>query len=300
MARLVSRTMQLKERMNNEITLRLMQQTDLAFADSLRSLAGWNQTLGDWKRFLAFSPQGCFLAEYGGAPAGTVTTMCYGKELAWIGMLLVHPDARGRGIGCALLARCVEHLRAIGIACIKLDATPQGKALYDQFGFEEEWSLTRWETRAFTLVKTESEHDVHPYAPPDQRAIEQLDGTAFGVSRETLLEDLLRTGCPTLVHKKNGVLGGYGVIREGARAHYLGPLVAPETHSAAILATTLLSGVAGKAVYWDIPDLNTESIGLATALGFTRQRALARMFLGRNNTPGSPPHYFAIADPALG
>src|SRR6266581_1863470 len=88
-----------------EISLRLLGPTDLAFADSLRELAGWNQTIDDWQTFLVLSPEGCFVAEWNGSPAGTATTVCYGKELAWIGMLLVHPAFRRRGIGRALLAR---------------------------------------------------------------------------------------------------------------------------------------------------------------------------------------------------
>ena len=129
----------------DEIKIRPMARSDLAFADSLRALVGWNQTLNDWKRFLDLSPQGCFIAEWNGTCAGTATTLCYGGDLAWIGMVLVHPDFRGRGIGRALLNHCVAYLRGRGIRCIKLDATPQGKLLYDRLGFQEEWPLTRWE-----------------------------------------------------------------------------------------------------------------------------------------------------------
>src|SRR5207249_1685387 len=136
-----------RKQMKSKLILRHLRPEDLAFADSLRELAGWNQTLDDWRGLLELSPEGCFLAEWDGAPAGTITTICYGQELAWIGMLLVHPDFRGRGIGRALLARCVEHLKAAGIRAIKLDATPDGKMLYEQFGFREEGSIMRCEIR---------------------------------------------------------------------------------------------------------------------------------------------------------
>src|SRR2546426_751837 len=126
--------------MKPEVSLRCLTQADLRFAHSLRELAGWNQTIADWERWLALSPQGCFIAEWNQSPAGTATTIRYEQGLAWIGMLLVHPDFRGRGIGEALLAHCVEYLRSQGVPCIKLDATPQGKVLYDRIGFQEEWS----------------------------------------------------------------------------------------------------------------------------------------------------------------
>ena len=83
------------------------------------------------------------------APAGTATTTFYAPELAWIGMVLVHPDYRRRGIARALLARCIEYLRGRGARCIKLDATPLGKQVYDELGFKDEWTLTRWECAKF-------------------------------------------------------------------------------------------------------------------------------------------------------
>ena len=59
------------EMIHPPLRLRLMTRGDLPFADSVRFLAGWNQTPADWERFLATEPDGCFLAEWNGAPAGT-------------------------------------------------------------------------------------------------------------------------------------------------------------------------------------------------------------------------------------
>src|SRR2546425_10786138 len=130
--------------MSSPLRFRLLDREDLPFADSLRALAGWNQTLDDWERFLALEPEGCFLADWNGTPAGTATTIVYGPELAWIGMVLVHPEFRRRGIGRALLQHCIDSLRERGVRCIKLDATPVGRAVYRDLGFHDEWTLKRW------------------------------------------------------------------------------------------------------------------------------------------------------------
>src|ERR1041384_2093827 len=103
--------------MNRQLNLRLFTKADLPFADSLRAVAGWNQTIRDWQRFLALQPEGCFLAEWNGSPAGTATTIAYGTEVAWIGMVLVHPDCRSRGIGTALLQHCIDFLRRRQVRC---------------------------------------------------------------------------------------------------------------------------------------------------------------------------------------
>src|SRR3954470_6746665 len=104
------------------LTLRHLTAADLPFADALRATAGWNQTLTDWRRFLDLSPCGCLLAECDGRPVATATTIVYGQELGWIGMLLVHPDFRRRGIARVLMDHCIEILRSAGVRSIKLDA----------------------------------------------------------------------------------------------------------------------------------------------------------------------------------
>ena len=106
-----------------------MQCSDLASCDELRRLVGWNQLPEDWGLLLQLSPPGCFIAERDGRIVGTVTTVQYQKKIAWIGMLIVHPDSRGRGVGAQLLTRAIEFLRAERIPSIKLDATPQGEPL---------------------------------------------------------------------------------------------------------------------------------------------------------------------------
>src|SRR5260370_3718505 len=106
--------------MNSPLRVRSLAVADLAFADSVRALAGWNQTLDDWRRFLAADPEGCFLAEWNGAPAGTATTTFYAPELAWIGMVLVHPSYRRRGIARAFLGRAIEYPLRRRPRCLQL------------------------------------------------------------------------------------------------------------------------------------------------------------------------------------
>src|SRR6266404_8815729 len=124
--------------------MRHMTRQDIAGGMRLKDLAGWNQTEADWERFLSSSPDGCFVAEIDGRVIGTVTTIVYEDRFAWIGMVLVDPGFRNRGIGRALLQRAIEHLESRNLACIKLDATPQGKPVYEKVGFVSEYEIERW------------------------------------------------------------------------------------------------------------------------------------------------------------
>ena len=203
--------------MNSPLRLRLMTRADLPFADSVRALAGWNQTFADWERFLAAEPDGCFVAEWNGAPAGTATTTVYGLELAWIGMVLVHPEYRRRGIGRALLERCVEHLRARGVRCLKLDATPLGKQVYDSLGFKDEWTMTRWVCPVTPPQTTAGELGLRSCRATDAELIEPLDVAAFGVSRQSLRRTLSRQSrCSLVLAPAGNGIAGYGLLRAGS------------------------------------------------------------------------------------
>lgn len=285
--------------MNAAPRVRLLAREDLPFADSLRALAGWNQTAADWERFVKWDPAGCFLAEWEGNPAGVVTTITYGRELAWIGMALVHPDFRRRGIGRALLERSVDYLRGKNIRRVKLDATPQGKPLYEKLGFQEEWSFKRWERQGESRENAADDCCVRPWRTGDAELVEAIDTEAFGVNRRRLIESLASQSSRAFVHEVNGTVEGYGLLRPGSRAFYLGPVVARSSAAGAALVANLLSG-AGP-VFWDMPGPAAAStLALPKHLGFYEQRVLTRMYLGENSTPGDPRKVFALAGPELG
>jgi GNAT superfamily N-acetyltransferase len=291
----------LKSVVDQPLKLRVMNAGDIEFAASLSALAGWNQTPDDWRRFLKYDPSGCFVAEWNDAPAGTATTASYGKDVAWIGMLLVHPDCRRHGIGKALLHQCIEYLQQRGVRSIKLDATPLGKKLYDTIGFRDEWTLTRWETYGLAVPFSGQRNGrVAAWSEAGLRHIAEIDLQGFGVSRQTML-GLTADQSRLWFHAgDDGTLDGHALLRPGLRANYLGPVVALTPEAGEELVRLAISKTPNQPVYWDIPDQNTAAVELARSLGFTAQRQLTRMYLGQNHRPGIPAHIFAIAAPEIG
>ncbi|MBI3875105.1 MAG: GNAT family N-acetyltransferase [Verrucomicrobia bacterium] len=287
--------------MSSPLKLRVMTQWDIEFADHLREMANWNQTPDDWRRFLAMEPEGCFVAEWDGIPVGTVTTTTYGADLAWIGMMLVHPDYRGKGIGRALMEQALNYLKNRNIACIKLDATPMGQPVYEKLGFKPEWTLRRWETRRVNLPAKPMRYRVNDFRYPDMVAVTSMDLSAFGAPRWNRLMRLRCDASRAVVHRSpKGRVTGFGFVRNGMRAIYLGPVVAESFPAAGALIKTLVRPLTECAIFWDIPDFNVGAIELAQRLGFLPQRTLTRMFLGKNSNPGRPEMIFGIAAPEVG
>ena len=140
---------------------------------------------------------------------------------------------------------------------------------------------------------------MRPLAPPDWPSIAALDRRAFGADRSRLLASLACNGRASLVFESQEGVTGFGMIRAGSRADYLGPLVAASAGAATALAQSLFAD-ARAGVFWDIPDRNAAAVGLAERLGFRPQRPLYRMFLGDQRSAGDPLLVAAIADPATG
>src|SRR5918912_792043 len=90
------------------IEIRPLKHSDLGAALLLTQQAHWNQTESDWLRLLKLEPHGCFVACSDPRVIGTITTVTYRTELAWIGMVLVDPDFRRRGIGTRLMHTALD------------------------------------------------------------------------------------------------------------------------------------------------------------------------------------------------
>jgi ribosomal protein S18 acetylase RimI-like enzyme len=278
-----------------------MRQSDMAFADSLRALAGWNQTMADWRRFLTMEPHGCFLAEWDGVLAGTATTTVYGSDLAWIGMVLVHPEFRRRGIGRGLLLKCIEHLRDCNVRCIKLDATPEGRPVYEKLGFKDEWTFRRWEGELIVPVSGVPDPYIREWGETDAIRFDPHDTCTFGASRRNLIIALAKEShCALTIELMPASPTGFGLLRPGAQACYLGPISALSPEHGIALIEALTAQATSPRIFWDIPDHNAAATEWAERHGLRVQRSLTRMWLGENCAAGNPLEQFALAGPEMG
>jgi GNAT superfamily N-acetyltransferase len=284
------------------IEVRLMTEADLAAADELRRLAGWNQKPRDWQRLLTLEPRGCFVALRNGAVVGTVTTTVYGTDLAWIGMMLVHPEHRRTGIASRLMNRALEFLQQRQVNCVRLDATPIGQPVYEKLGFISEWRLQRWQRVGDSTelaAKSQRKH-TRRLEERDWRFVEPIDAAAIGAPRPELLRRLGQESRRALVWPVTGEVLGFGFLRPGADSDYLGPLVCSVVDAFDRLLPDLLNAAVHSSLTWDIPDHNEAAKAAAHRFGFKPVRPLMRMRLGRPAEPLQPHTLFGIADPAVG
>jgi predicted N-acetyltransferase YhbS len=209
---------------------------DLPAALALCAGAGWNQTEVDLRRMLVLGPDGAFAAWEDGRVVGTTMTIAYGTALAWIGVVLVDPDYRRRGIALALMQAACDHLQRCGVTTIKLDATPDGRLVYQKLGFVDECLFQRWR------LDTPQPPSAADVSHGNWNDIAALDTAAFGVDRSALVQAIITDAGPPLVQRdKHDTVTGYVSFRPGARASYVGPVVAEDHLTARSLLTAALS-----------------------------------------------------------
>lgn len=273
---------------------------DIPAGMALKSLAGWNQLPLDWERVIAFEPNGCFVVEVEGRVVGTASSISYHDRFGWIGMVLVHPDMRRRGLGRLLLQTCVAYLDHVGVAASKLDATPTGKTLYDTLGFVDEYALWRW--KGTGQAQSRPDRGLKPLAEVDLAALLAFDSPIFGVDRQRVLACLLQE--PTIravgCFSDGGELQGYAAVRPGHNACYLGPWVAAAGEVAERLWRWGLDQAAGLPMYVDTLGPNPIATQLVTASGFVVQREFTRMYRGENRFPGRPELQYGLFGPETG
>lgn len=267
--------------------IRTMKPDDVSSAMELSTVANWNQTADDWHRIMQLSAGGCRCIEDAGRIVATATLLSYGTHLAWIGMVLTRPEYRRQGFAGRLMEDAIASADRADIRTLKLDATDEGRPLYESLGFVVEQTVERWgcDGAGFFPVKraSGSEWDCH-YTSRISDELFSQDAKAFGVGRKELLEVLSASA------RCSSTQNSYVLSRSGRAAQQLGPCIANSEAEARRLIAAHLEDPMGlgeeykdaepSSWYWDLLPVNVQAVRCAASLGFTRRRILWRMRRG--------------------
>ena len=248
--------------------LRRLRAEDIPPAAQLSAQAGWNQTEEDWRTLLDLSPEGCLAIDVDGHLAATTTLLCYGRRLAWIGMVLTKAQYQRRGFARRLLTHALEIADKMGIATIKLDATDQGQTLYESLRFRNEQEIERWSRPGGNAAQL----------PVGRTSVEKpwrvLDSLVFGADRSQLLARLAQLNPPRSISQS------YLFSRPGRVSAYLGPCISENPGTARRMIEECVQNT--KCGWsWDLFPQNQDAVALARDLGFSPQRHLVRMTRGK-------------------
>lgn len=287
--------------MNSEpVIIRDLRVEDIPEAMKFVLSEGWNQTEKDWLLFIDNPSNVCKAAEFEGKLVGTTTSMNYSDEVAWISMVLVHKDFRGRGISRMLLSSAIDELKSC--KSIKLDATTEGLNGYSKFGFEVEHQILELVNLSFEgLQVIKNEITPQLVEKEDIPAIIEFDKLTFGADRAGLIQYLVNNfPQKSWCIKQNHEIAGYALGREGNRYHRIGPVSAQSSAYAKILIGQALGNLSGKPIVIDILNEKKELIDWLYSLGFIEKRYFTRMYQYKNPFPGRFDLLQVIAGPEFG
>ncbi|CAM5430379.1 GNAT family N-acetyltransferase [Eoetvoesiella caeni] len=270
-------------------TLSVLTADSQAMLDTLVEQSGWNQTPQDWALFGRLGSIHVVRDEHARIVAsGAVLPL--GEHAAWISLILVAPQFRGRGLGRAVFEHCLKEVQAMKRTAM-LDATPDGERLYSQYSFAPLWRLTRWHRAGAPGIQP----DARPPMPIAPDTIAALDAQALGFARPAVLADLMQRGDTDVVRHAQAI----AIVRAGRIARHIGPLLASDEQAAAALLSSIASTTA-EPLFIDVPDERPLMREHLCAAGFTPQRGFARMALGVTVPQGMTAFIHAIAGPEFG
>lgn len=259
-------------------TLRPMTTQDIPGAITLLEAAGWSQREPDMDRLIAWEPEGCFcIEEEDHGLVGTVTTTTYDTVLAWIGMVIVDPDRQRQGLGRQLMRAALDYLITKDVSRIMLDASENGRPLYEAMNFRKVGKVERWEGRASTYLGERARR----MRESDLDAVIALDTTLFGVARPCILKRFWDE-FPELawIDDTNGDIEGFLMGHRVGGNVSLGPWMSWTTASAERLLRVAFEQLQGEPLIINIPDQNGRALLLARNHNLKRIRHCTRMIYG--------------------
>src|SRR5690242_18663282 len=283
------------------VTLREMQLSDVKAGMQLSTAEGWNQTEKDWEFIINNLQNICLVTEANNQVIGTTTAINYGDEIAWIGMVLIDKNYRGRGISKMLLENVLKKLKEC--RSIKLDATSAGREVYKKFGFKDEYLITRMTCSSVKNSFTIGDENVfvESLQSKDIKAIIEFDKIVFGANRAKLVGYLTTEYFDkSWLLKRNDRLATFASGRAGNKYHHIGPVIGETIDDVKILISKALKEINGQPVVVDVINNKNELINWLQSLGFIKQREFIRMYKNENPFHGLTEKYFLICGPEFG
>lgn len=247
-------------------TIRNLDLPEIAKLLDWAAAEGWNPGLGDVAAFQAADPHGFFGAFVDSTMVAGISAVAYDAHFGFIGLYICHPDWRGQGHGKAVWDAGMAYL---GQRTIGLDGVPEQQANYASMGFVQAYQTIRM---SGTLPPGRPAAALSPATPED---IARLDRQCFPAPRRAFLQHWLSPLNRSFLHRADGVVDAYGVMRPCRDGAKLGPLFA-DTVAAAVDMLDTLSGP----LHIDVPAVQADWLAALSARGFSPGFQTTRMYRG--------------------
>jgi ribosomal protein S18 acetylase RimI-like enzyme len=222
----------------DDLALRDATLDDLPAIAALRDEVGWGSQEWALRAVIGHADASCVLAVGpAGEIAGVGSGIVYGP-MGFVGNMIVAEQHRRRGVGSVILKAVVDFLEGAGCVRLELNATSDGRPLYERHGFRSTGTSLSAGVPRTTPLRLDTAVDIRPGTNADLEAVAAYDRPRFGGDRRRVLHEAASdTAALLLIAEREAEIAGYGVLRSDAGR--IGPFVADEPS----VAATLLSEV---------------------------------------------------------
>jgi ribosomal protein S18 acetylase RimI-like enzyme len=283
-----------------DLTLREATLDDLAAVAALRESVGWGVHEWALRAVIGQIHARCVVVV---DPADVVVAVGSGivyGPLGFVGNMVVADSHRRQGIGSVVLVEITSSLEAAGCRRLELNATSEGRLLYERHGFSTiGTSATATLGRDVTLHPDSEVAVRRGDARLDIDALATYDRPRFGGDRRALLELLGRDPAARfLVAEGSGQVAGYACLRDDPPR--IGPFLAETPDIAAALMTRAFAEVDGvDALRINLPPNNRPGAAWLRAMGIDIEPWDGRMGRGPQ-VPRRDETVYGMAVGALG
>jgi GNAT superfamily N-acetyltransferase len=282
--------------MHEPLNIRPMSRTEVDTLIEWAAAEGWNPGQQDANCFWATDPDGFIAAEQGGSLIGGGAITAYGDTFGFIGLFIVRPEFRGRGIGNQLWHALTQSLpeRLRPGATIGLDGVFAMQDYYAKGGFVFSHRNIRFRGEVPTSVAGDatrtgskgaesrwSDGEIRPLPDLPFETLTTYDRRCFPATRDRFLRCWIdQPNALALGAVQDGQLQGYGVIRRCGDGCKVGPLFANDAIIASTLFDRLAAFAGGGAIFIDAPENNAPALALVKQRAMVEVFGCARMYLG--------------------
>jgi hypothetical protein len=241
---------------------------------------GWNPGLHDAELFWKADPDAFVAADLGGEMIGGGAIVSYGGTFGFMGLFIVQPEFRGKGLGGRLWYQRRRQLkeRLQPGATIGMDGVFEMQDWYAVGGFKLAHRSVRYEA---TALEARARANVVALSAVPFERVAAYDRDCFPAPRDSFLQAWVEQADSRALAVVDGeALRGYGVARRCGRGIKIGPLFADDGDAAEALYDGLTGLAPGEPAFIDVPEDNAAALALAHSRGMVEVFGTARMYAG--------------------
>jgi GNAT superfamily N-acetyltransferase len=242
---------------------------------------GWNPGQYDFEVFRRSDPEGFYGFYHNNELIAGGAVVSYNGEFGFMGLFIVRPEFRGKGIGKKLWIQRRNLLlkRLNEGAPIGMDGVVDMQPFYERGGFRTAFRDERYECHG---SHSELNGNISQIRPDDLEMILKYDTDCFGFERKAFMQEwLFMPDSYSFKFTANEALSGIAVIRKVHSGYKIGPLFADSEEVAEALYRACLNYAPDDLVYLDIPTPNENASKLMKKYDAKYVFECARMYHGK-------------------